>query len=128
MYRKRNDAIVFFSSLDTALNRLIRFKFIYKLFHLERNSKKCMQTCLQTYSQFYILPCFFKHLREALQRQVIFLLLLFIYAIQDLHSLEKRSSNDISNYLVYYQVLCWFSSLRDRGTNGRVCKDVELTD
>lgn len=72
MYRKRNDAIVFFSSLDTALNRLIRFKFIYKLFHLERNSKKCMQTCLQTYSQFYILPCFFKHLREALQRQVIF--------------------------------------------------------
>lgn len=61
-YRKRNDAIVFFSSLDTALNRHIRFKFIYKVFHLERNSKKCMQTCLQTYLQFYILPCFVRHL------------------------------------------------------------------
>lgn len=61
-YRKRNDAIVFFSSLDAALNRHIGFKFIYKLFHLERKSKKCTQTCLQTYSQFYILPCFVRHL------------------------------------------------------------------
>lgn len=41
---------------------------------------------------------------------------------------EEISSNDTSNYLVYYQVFCWFSSLRDRGTNGRVCKDMELTD
>lgn len=41
---------------------------------------------------------------------------------------EQVSSNDTSNYLAYYQVLCWFSSLRDRGTNERVCKEMELTD
>lgn len=61
-YQKINDAVPSVSSLDTALNRHIRFKFIYKLFHPERNSKKCMQTCLQTYSQFYILHCFVRHL------------------------------------------------------------------
>jgi len=45
MYRKRNDAIVFFLTSDTALNWHIRSKFIYELLHLERNNKKHMQIC-----------------------------------------------------------------------------------
>lgn len=109
------EKIQLFSNSDTAVNWHIRSKFIYKLLCPERNSTNACKPA--TYPQSYILPCLFRHLTWERPYIGILFFLLFIYAIQDSHILEKSSNNTSNNPACVIQepvLVFFFEGQRDK--------------